>query len=76
MKQKKNKPKERKIGKAVTEKKPLIDQKIKNSFWTIVVVVVLVIFFIINNTRSEPEQGSYPPNYSPVQNESLGINEN
>ena len=75
MKQKKNKPKERKIGKAAAEKKPLIDPKYTNKFWTIFIVVVLVIFFIINNTKSEPEQGPYPPNYNPVQTETLDNSE-
>lgn len=76
MKQKNSKPRERKIGKATVEKKPLIDPKYKNSFWTIFIVVVLVIFFIINNTRSEPEQGPYPPNYNPVQGENVDHNRN
>lgn len=57
--------KERKIGKQQQpEKKHLIDPQYKNSFWTIVVLVVLAVFFIVNNTRDEPEQGPYPPNYN------------
>ena len=66
--QKKKKP--RQIGKPKTEKKPLIDPKHKNTFWTIVVLVILLIFFIINNTREVPEQGPYPPGYTPVQADS------
>lgn len=58
--------KERKIGKGQQqEKKHLIDPQYKNAFWTIVILVVLIIFFIVNNTRDEPEQGPYPPNYNP-----------
>ena len=56
---------ERKIGKQVPPKKQLIDPKHKNTFWTILTLVVLTVFFIINNTRDEPEQGPYPPNYVP-----------
>lgn len=57
--------KERKIGKQQQpEKKHLIDPQYKNTFWTIVILVVLTVFFIINNTRDEPEQGPYPPNYN------------
>ncbi len=66
--QKKIKP--RQIGKQKIEKKPLIDPKHKNTFWTIVVLVILLIFFIINNTRKVPEEGSYPPGYFPPQTES------
>lgn len=58
--------KERKIGKQQQPaKKHLIDPKHKNTFWTIVIIIVLTIFFIINNTRDEPEEGPYPPNYVP-----------
>lgn len=58
--------KERKIGKQQQPvKKHLIDPKHKNTFWTIVILVVLTIFFIVNNTREEPEEGPYPPNYVP-----------
>ena len=45
------KKKPRQIGQTRVEKKPLIDPKYKNTFWTIVVLVILLIFFIINNTR-------------------------
>ena len=58
---------ERKIGKQVVEKKPLIDKKLKNTIWTIITIIVLFVFFIINNTRTEPEEGPYPPNYTPSQ---------
>lgn len=57
--------KERKIGKQVQPKKNLVDPKHKNTIWTIIIIVVLTIFFIINNTRDEPEEGPYPPNYVP-----------
>ncbi len=64
MAQKKNQKKERQIGKKQPEKKPLINPRYKNTFWTIVVLVILLIFFIVNNTRSVPKQGPYPPEYS------------
>ena len=47
------------------EKKPLIDPKYKNIFWTIVILIVLALFFIINNTRKEADEGPYPPGYHP-----------
>lgn len=56
--------KERKIGKQVVEKKPGMDPKTKNTIWTVVTIIILLIFFIVNNTRTEPEQGPYPPNYT------------
>jgi hypothetical protein len=59
--------KERKIGKQVIEKKPLIDPKLKNTIWTIITIVILIVFFIVNNTRTEPAEGPYPPNYTPAQ---------
>jgi len=65
MAQKKSKPRERQIGKKQSEKKPLINPKYKNTFWTIVVLLILLIFFIVNNTRSVPQQGPYPPTYNP-----------
>ncbi len=68
MAQKKGKPKERQIGKKPPEKKPLINPRYKNTFWTIVVLVILLIFFIVNNTRSVPEHGPYPPNYNSAAN--------
>ncbi|MFZ1280504.1 MAG: hypothetical protein WAR59_06695 [Ignavibacteriaceae bacterium] len=61
-----NTNRERKIGKQVVEKKPLIDPKVKNTIWTVITIIVLLVFFIINNTRTEPEEGPYPPNYSPT----------
>ena len=54
----------RKIGKQTTEKKPLMDPKLKNTIWTIITLIILLVFFIINNTRTEPEEGPYPPNYT------------
>jgi len=62
-----NKNRERKIGKQVTQKKPLIDPKLKNTIWTVITIIILLVFFIINNTRTEPEEGPYPPNYTPTQ---------
>lgn len=57
--------KERQIGKNTRPaKKPLIDPRYKNTFWTGVVIVILIIFFIINNTREVPESGPYPPTYN------------
>ncbi len=64
MAQKKSKPRERQIGKKQVEKKPLINPKYKNTFWTVVIILILLIFFIINNTRSVPSHGPYPPNYN------------
>lgn len=67
------KKKPRQIGQTRVEKKPLIDPKYKNTFWTIFILVVLAIFFIINNTRNEPEEGQYPPGYHPTKMESDSI---
>ena len=61
---------ERKIGKQVIEKKPGMDPKLKSTIWTVITVIVLIVFFIVNNTRTEPEEGPYPPNYVPAQSES------
>ena len=69
MASKKNKPRERQIGKKQPQKKPLIDPRYKNAFWTTVIIIVLIIFFIINNTRSVPARGPYPPNYDPAKHE-------
>jgi hypothetical protein len=66
MAKKKQKNKQRQIGKTTIEKKPLIDAKHKNTIWTVIILLILLIFFIINNTRDEPEQGPYPPGYEPV----------
>jgi uncharacterized integral membrane protein len=55
----------RAIGNQSVEKKPLIDPKTRSRLWTIVILLVLLIFFIVNNTKEEPEQGPYPPNYTP-----------
>jgi len=76
MANKKNKPRERQIGKNTVQKKPLIDPKYKNAFWTAVIVIILVIFFIINNTRYVPDSGPYPPNYDPEkhQNPNTSLN--
>jgi len=65
MAQKKINAKVRQIGKKPSEKKPLIDPRYKNAFWTTIILVILLIFFIVNNTRQEPEKGPYPPNYNP-----------
>jgi len=64
MAKKNNIYRERKIGKQVIEKKPLIDPKIKSTIWTVITLIILLVFFIINNTRTEPEEGPYPPNSS------------
>jgi hypothetical protein len=65
MAKKNQKSTERQFGKTKPqEKKPLIDPKYKNTFWTGVTVIILIIFFIINNTRFVPEQGAYPPRYN------------
>ena len=66
MAKKKQKNKQRQIGKTTIEKKPLIDPKHKNTIWTVIILVILLIFFIVNNTRNEPEQGPYPPCYNQV----------
>jgi hypothetical protein len=66
MAKKKQKNKQRQIGKTTIEKKPLVDPKHKNTIWTVIILVILLIFFIVNNTRNEPEQGPYPPGYNPV----------
>lgn len=60
----KNKLKEKSLGNKQLEKKPLINPRYKNTFWTIVTIIVLTIFFIVNNTKSEREKGDYPPNYN------------
>ncbi|MBW7843671.1 MAG: hypothetical protein H3C40_13190 [Ignavibacterium sp.] len=62
-----NSNRERKIGKQVVEKKPLVDHKTKNLIWTVITIIILLIFFIVNNTRDEPEEGPYPPNYNSQQ---------
>jgi hypothetical protein len=46
-----------------TENEPDFYTKHKSTLWTAIVLIALTIFFIINNTRSVPDQGSYPPNY-------------
>jgi hypothetical protein len=55
-----------KLVSRLVEKKPLIDPKLKNTIWTVITIIVLLVFFIVNNTRTEPEEGPYPPNYSPT----------
>lgn len=62
-----NSNRERKIGKQVVEKKTLVDHKTKNLIWTVITIIILLIFFIVNNTRDEPEEGPYPPNYNSQQ---------
>jgi hypothetical protein len=76
MQSKKNKPRERQIGKKQPQKKTLIDPKYKNTVWTVVILIILLIFFIVNNTRSVPERGPYPPNYDPAkhQNPNTSLN--
>jgi hypothetical protein len=72
MAQKKNKQKTRQIGKTtVSQKKPLIDPRYKNTIWTIVFLIVLIIFFIVNNTRSVPKHGPYPPGFNPQKAEKI-----
>ena len=61
-----NKNRDRKIGRQVIEKKPGIDPKLKSTIWTVITIIVLLIFFIVNNTRNEPAEGPYPPNYVPA----------
>lgn len=46
-------------------KKPLINPKYKNTVYTVAVIVIFAIFFVVNNSRTEPEQGPYPPDYEP-----------
>jgi len=65
---------ERKIGKQSVAKKPLIDPKYKSTIWTVIILIVLLIFFIVNNTRKEPEQGPYPPNYNPTHSQTNSVN--
>ena len=75
MANKKQKNRQRQIGKSTPpKKKPLIPAKHKNAFWTIVILIILVIFFIVNNTGSEPDQGPYPPGYNPSQIQSDTLN--
>ncbi len=74
MAKKKQKTRKRQIGKTEVKKKPIIDPKHKNTFWTIVVVIILLIFFIVNNTGKEPEEGPYPPGYQPQKIETNKIN--
>ena len=66
--------KHRQIGKTKVEKKPLIDPKYKNTFWTVLFLIILVIFFIVNNTRPEPEHGPYPPGYKPAATDRSNVN--
>jgi hypothetical protein len=47
-----------------------MDPKLKSTIWTVTTIIVLIVFFIINNTRTEPEEGPYPPNYIPAQSNS------
>lgn len=58
-----NKPKDRKIGTKQQAKKPLIDPKYKNLIFTGILILIIAIFFIVNNSRNEPSEGPYPPNY-------------
>lgn len=74
MTNKKQKNKERQIGKTKPKKEPLIPTKHKNAFWTIVILIILLVFFIVNNTREEPDVGPYPPGYNPSQVKSDAVN--
>ena len=65
MANKKHKIKQRQIGKSKPTKKPLIPERHKNAFWTIIILIIMIVFFIVNNTRNEPDQGPYPPGYNP-----------
>lgn len=65
MAKKNNINRERKIGKQAVEDKKTVDHKKKNTIWTVIILLILLIFFIVNNTRNEPEEGPYPPNYVP-----------
>jgi len=59
------KKRESKIGTSQKpEKKPLINPRYKNLVTTISIIAIIAIFFIVNNSKSEPEQGPYPPNYN------------
>ncbi|MFZ1518760.1 MAG: hypothetical protein WAU11_08295 [Ignavibacteriaceae bacterium] len=55
---------ERKIGNQVVDKKTTMDPKLKSTIWTVLTIIILLVFFIVNNTRTEPEEGPYPPNYN------------
>ena len=74
MAKKKQKNRQRQIGKSKPEKKHLIPEKHKNAFWTIVILIIMLIFFIVNNTGNEPEEGPYPPGYSAPQVNSDTLN--
>lgn len=63
MSQKKNKQRDK--AEETNEKKPLIDPKYKNWVYTGIFIVVVLVFFIMNNINGGPEQGPYPPNYTP-----------
>ncbi len=65
MAKKNNTSKTRTIGKQKIESKKKMDPKLKSRIWTIIILLILLVFFIVNNTRDEPEQGPYPPNYVP-----------
>lgn len=61
------KQKDRKIGtRQLNEKKPLINPRYKNLFYTIAFIVIVLFFFIVNNSVSEPDNGPYPPGYEPT----------
>jgi len=47
-----------------------MDPKLKSRIWTVITIIILLAFFIINNTRTEPAEGPYPPNYIPSQSNS------
>ena len=53
------------------EKKTGLNSKYRSWISTGVIIIVAFIFFIINNSGEEPENGPYPPNYTPTNTASL-----
>jgi cytochrome c biogenesis protein CcmG/thiol:disulfide interchange protein DsbE len=47
------------------------EKKIRSRIYTGIFIVAAVIFFIMNNSEELPEQGPYPPNYTPTNTSSL-----
>ena len=62
-KQVRDKNRDRKIGSHQVEKKSWMHPKHRSTIWTIAIILILLIFFIVNNTRKEPEEGPFPPNF-------------
>jgi hypothetical protein len=73
---KRNKQRARVEAKKKQQKKPLIDPRYKNLFWTVVVIIILLIFFIINNTRYVPDHGLYPPGFDPAKHKNVSTSLN